>query len=53
LGVLGGGSLGAFPLPAIDLSGAIPDLDEPLLITIAPQEITREGGNTVVSGDLQ
>ncbi len=45
LGALGGGGLGAFPLPEIDLGGS--------LVSINPTKIVRIGGNTVVGGGLQ
>jgi hypothetical protein len=53
LDLLGGESLGSFPLPAIDLSSAIEGINEPLLISIEPQSIDRSEGNTIVSGVLQ
>ena len=45
LGALGGDTLAGVPLPKIDLGGGA-------AIQIAPQEVSRESGNTVVSGDL-
>lgn len=45
LGSLGGGSLGGFPLPELDLGGS--------LVSINPTKIVRIGGNTVVGGGLK
>ncbi|MEZ4269663.1 MAG: hypothetical protein R3F39_25160, partial [Myxococcota bacterium] len=45
LGAIGGGSLGGFPLPEIDLGGSV--------VSINPSKIVRIGGNTVVGGDLK
>jgi hypothetical protein len=45
LGALGGGSLGGFPLPEIDLGGSV--------VSINPTKIVRIGGNTVVGGGLK
>jgi len=49
---LGGGQLGSFPLPDIDLSGAIAGLPAGTGITIVPETITRAGGNTIAGGRL-
>ncbi len=49
---LGDGDLGSFPLPDIDLSGAITGLPAGTGITIVPETITRTGGNTVAAGRL-
>lgn len=49
---LGGGSLGTFPLPEIDLSEAVGG-SEPILLTITPQEVRRNAGNTVILGVLE
>ena len=48
----GGGTLGSFPLPEIDLSGAI-GTTEPLILRITPSEVIRSGGNTVILGVLE
>ncbi len=53
LELLGGDGLGSFPLPSIDLSEAIDGLNEPLIITIVPRTLQRQGGNTIVRGELQ
>lgn len=49
---LGDGDLGSFPLPDIDLSGAISGLPAGTGITIVPETITRQGGNTIAGGRL-
>ena len=49
---LGDGDLGSFPLPDIDLSGAISGLPAGTGITIVPETITRSGGNTIAGGRL-
>ncbi|MFT5991429.1 MAG: hypothetical protein ACI82G_000418, partial [Bradymonadia bacterium] len=49
---LGGGALGGFPLPTIDLSEAVGG-DEPLLLTINPREVIRRAGNTLILGTLE
>jgi len=46
LGALGGGSLAGVPLPEIPLGpGAV--------LAIDPQEVIRDGGNTIVGGGLK
>lgn len=52
LQVLGGDTLGGFPLPEIDLSTIAEGLGEGATIRINPQTIQRLDGNTVVGGDL-
>lgn len=49
---LGDGDLGSFPLPDIDLSGAISGLPAGTGITIVPENIIRSGGNTIAGGRL-
>lgn len=51
-GQLGGTQLGTFPLPDIDLSGAIAGLPAGTGIRITPETLTRSGGNTIVGGRL-
>jgi hypothetical protein len=53
IGALGGDSLASFPLPSIDLSKALPALPPGTVIAIAPTSVKRDGGNTIVSGNLQ
>ena len=48
----GDGDLGSFPLPDIDLSGAISGLPAGTGITIVPETITRQLGNTIAGGRL-
>ena len=50
---LGDAALGGIPLPEIDLSGAIDGIPEGTGIAIDPQEVTRDAGNTIISGDLK
>jgi hypothetical protein len=50
---LGGSALGSFPLPAIDLSAAMPGLPPGTGIQIVPQKVTRQGGNSIVGGTLK
>jgi hypothetical protein len=47
------GQLAAFPLPNIDLSGAIAGLPAGTGIHIVPQVIVRDNGNTIAGGRLQ
>ncbi len=49
---LGDGDLGSFPLPDIDLSGAISGLPAGTGITIVPETIVRNSGNTIAGGRL-
>ena len=49
---LGGNQLGTFPLPDIDLSGAISGLPAGTGIRITPEILTRSLGNTIVGGRL-
>ena len=53
LGALGGGSLASIPLPEMDLSDAVGLPAGSAVIAIAPQSVTRQGGNTIISGTLQ
>ena len=53
LDALGGGTLGGFPLPEIDLSGSLDGVPPGTGIAIDPEEVSRAGGNTIVSGDLK
>jgi len=46
LGSLGGGQLGAFPLPELDLAGGAS-------VAIEPTSVSRQGGNTIVGGNLK
>ena len=48
----GGGTLGSFPLPEIDLSSAL-GTTEPLILRITPSDVLRTGGNTVILGVLE
>ncbi|MSP92188.1 MAG: hypothetical protein EXR79_10370 [Myxococcales bacterium] len=50
---LGGSALGSFPLPAIDLSAALPSLPKGTAIAIAPKQVTRKDGNSIVGGTLK
>ena len=50
---LGGDALGSFPLPAIDLSKALPSLPPGTGIAINPQKVTRKDGNSIVGGTLK
>jgi hypothetical protein len=50
---LGGSSLGGIPLPVIDLSGAMDGIPPGTVIAISANDIERQEGNTIVSGDLQ
>ena len=52
LQVLGGDTLGGFPLPEIDLSTVSQGLGDGAVIRINPQHVLRLDGNTVVGGDL-
>ncbi len=49
---LGGTQLGTFPLPDIDLAGAISGLPAGTGIRITPETLGRASGNTVVGGRL-
>lgn len=49
---LTGQDLGSFPLPDIDLSGAIAGLPAGTRIRILPEVLTRSGGNTIAGGRL-
>ncbi|HSA23686.1 MAG TPA: hypothetical protein P5076_19655, partial [Myxococcota bacterium] len=51
--MLGGGALATIPLPEIDLSAALPTLPPGTVIALDPQQVTRQGGNTIISGDLR
>ncbi len=53
LGALGGDTLGGIPLPEIDLSGSVQGVPPGTVIAINPQSVTRDGGNTIVSGSLK
>ncbi len=50
---LGGSALGAFPIPAIDLSAAAKLPPGTAVIAINPKGVTRKDGNSIVGGDLQ
>lgn len=52
LEVLGGDALGGFPIPAVDIGGAIGDFDGELFITIEPLGLERIDGNNVVDARL-
>ncbi|MFT5430852.1 MAG: hypothetical protein ACI9OJ_001530 [Myxococcota bacterium] len=49
---LGGGALGNIALPVIDLSSAVGLPDGTAVISIEPQTVSRQGGNTIIAGDL-
>jgi len=49
---LGGTQLGTFPLPDIDLAGALSGLPAGTGIRITPETLGRSSGNTVVGGRL-
>ncbi len=53
LGALGGDSLASIPLPEMDLSASVGLPPGSAVIAITPQSVTRQGGNTIVSGTLQ
>ena len=50
---LGGGTMAGFPLPRVDLSETVEGLPPGTGIGIDPQVLTRDGGNTIVGGELQ
>jgi hypothetical protein len=50
---LGGGTMAGFPLPRVDLSETVDGLPPGTGIGIDPKTLSREGGNTIVGGDLQ
>lgn len=50
---LGGNALGAFPIPAIDLSAAAKLPPGTAVLAINPTGVTRKDGNSVVGGTLQ
>ncbi len=52
LEVLGGDALGGFPIPAVDIGGAIDGFDGELFITIEPLGLERIDGNSVVDARL-
>ena len=52
VGALGGDSLGGFPLPEIDLSGAVEGVPPGTVLTIHPLTNVRSGGNTIIGGTL-
>ena len=52
LDVLGGDALGGFPIPAVDIGGAIDGFDGELFITINPLGLERIDGNNVVDAQL-
>ncbi len=53
VGALTGTQLGSFPLPDVDLSGAISGLPPGTSFSIQPSSVTRAQGNTIVGGALQ
>jgi hypothetical protein len=52
-GMLAGGALATIPLPEIDLSAALPTLPPGTVIALDPQDVSRQGGNTIIGGDLR
>jgi hypothetical protein len=52
LSALGGGALGAIPLPTMDLGPAVGLPPGQAVISINPTGVTRDSGNTIVSGTL-
>jgi hypothetical protein len=53
VGQLTGTALGSFPLPNIDLSGAVAGLPPGTGIAINPNKVTRVDGNSVIGGTLK
>lgn len=53
LGTLTGTALGSFPLPSIDLSGAVAGLPPGTGIAINPQKVERIDGTSVIGGTLK
>ncbi|MBL8783909.1 MAG: hypothetical protein JNJ59_03320 [Deltaproteobacteria bacterium] len=53
IGQIAGTDLGSFPLPQIDLSGAIAGLPPGTGIAIQPETLTRNQGNTIAAGRLK
>jgi hypothetical protein len=53
VGQLTGTALGSFPLPSIDLSGAVAGLPAGTGIAINPNKVTRVDGNSVIGGTLK
>ena len=50
---LGGGNIAGIPLPDLDLGGLIDAVPAGTKISIEPSETTRQGGNTIVGGELK
>ena len=53
IGQLGGNALGAFPIPAIDLSAAAKLPPGTAVLAIKPSGVERKAGNSIVGGSLQ
>jgi hypothetical protein len=53
MGALNGGQLASIPLPEMDLSDAVGLPPGTAVIALDPQDVSRQGGNTIISGDLQ
>ena len=49
----GGDALGSFPLPEIDLGGALPGIPEGTIIAVNPKKVFRSQGWTVISGGIK
>lgn len=52
LDALGGDALGSFPLPSIDIGGSIEGIPAGTIITITPERVQRNSGNSTVGGTL-
>ena len=53
MGALNGGQLASIPLPEMDLSDAVGLPPGTAVIALDPQDVSRQGGNTIISGDLR
>jgi len=45
--------LGQFPVPTLDLGAMLPDLDTNLVLTPIIDALTRQGGHTLIQGELE
>jgi hypothetical protein len=52
LDLLGGDALGGFPIPALDLGGAIEDFEGEIILTFEPLGLERIDGNNVIDARL-